>query len=181
MINRTLFRVLARFSARPVVRLAFGLFLLPTPLSYSADSWIRGISVGTRAWEDVKLEALMLESVSKWGESGRMSGSCAYYNYSPAVLALEGSETSDGDFYPIVTNQVANDKNGEWKTLKRSVPHGKTATLMLEAKSVSKLMTVDLDSFVPMIGKFKYGRLVLNNGESAIFLLDYLLPPNGAK
>jgi len=59
-------------------------------------------------------------------------------------------------------------------------PHS-AKTLTVPVKTSSKVLTVDLDAFVPMIGKFKYGRLLLKTGESAIFNLDYLRPPKFEK
>ncbi|OLE55146.1 MAG: hypothetical protein AUG51_04705 [Acidobacteria bacterium 13_1_20CM_3_53_8] len=180
MNKQTLFRTSTGLSSELIIGLALALSLLTAFTSHSADSWVHPILPGTRACEDIKLEVLMLESVSKWGEKGHMSGTCTYYNFSPALVAIEGVETSGGDFYPSVTNQVANDPKGKWEIIKRSVPPGKAATTKVQAKARSKPLTLDLDAFVAMMGKFKYGRVVLKTGDSAIFDLDYLRPPPSA-
>jgi hypothetical protein len=159
---------------------ALALWFLTSLVAKAEESWTRGIGGGTYSVADIKVEAFELNTVSKDGRTGRVSGTCIYDNRSPIVVALKGTETSDGDFYPSVTNQVGNDKNGHWKTVRRPTVDGKARTLAVPVKTSSKLLTVDLDAFVPMIGKFKYGRLLLENGESAIFELNYLRPPASA-
>jgi hypothetical protein len=159
---------------------SLALWFLTTLVAKAEDSWTRGIGGGIFGVADIKVEAFELNTVSKDGRTGHMSGTCIYDNRSPALVALKGTETSYGDFYPNVINQVGNDKNGEWKTIRRPAVHGKAKTLTVPVKTSSKLLTVDLDAFVPTIGKFKYGRLLLKNGESAIFELNYLrLPRSG--
>lgn len=177
MIKRELFRLWGKL----IVGIALILWLLTTSVSHSADSWTRGIGGGMVGIADIKTESFRLSSVSKNGGTGHMWGSCVYDNRSPALVALKGTETSDGEFSPSVVNQVGNDRNGEWKTIGRPVVHGKAKILTVPVKTSSKLLTVDLDAFVPMIGKFKYGRLVLKTGESAVFGLDNLRPPKSEK
>ena len=163
-----------------IARSALTLWFLTTLVARAADSWTRGIGGGTYSVADIKVETFMLSSVSKNGLTGQMWGSCIYDNRSRVLVALKGTETSDGGFHPSVVNQVGNAENGEWKTIGRLVANGEARILAVPAHTRTKLLTVELDSFVPMIGKFKYGRLLLENGESAIFELNYLRPPPSA-
>lgn len=107
---------------------------------------------------------------------GRLSGYFAFHNESLNQVILEGARTEDGQFWPVVKMQVANDRDGEWKTIGQWVNPGKLAPLVVEGTSTCKLM-IDMSAFSPLVGKFKYGGVILSNGEAAWFELTDLLPP----
>jgi hypothetical protein len=91
--------------------------------------------------------------------------------------SIEGTETPDGEFWPYVTAQVANNYRGVWRVIGHPSNVGKPTSLSIKPKDVNARLIVDMEIFRPLIGKFRYGRLVLKNGKAAIFELKNLLPP----
>jgi hypothetical protein len=80
----------------------------------------------------------------------------------------------DGDFWPQVGFQVTN-SGEEWKTIGKSRPNGVATVLQIPMGSAER-MRVLLTDFKPVIGKYKFGRIVFSSGHSAVFslsLLDY--------
>jgi hypothetical protein len=146
------------------------------PLVVRADGWTRARPLVTLPESDVVFEPFVLNVWS--GDGPHVYGLCAYHNAKPTPITIEGRETPNGHFYPDVVNQVSNVKDGKWQTLEAltKIP-GKPTILAVEARGTSKTLRVDLDVFIPLIGKMKYGRLLLKSGESAVFQLDDLQPP----
>lgn len=165
--KRSACRLIAAFMLSAVVHAGAG----------GSDGWTRGIAdIGTRPADPSAFRPFELVTVS--GEGDHVYGLCVFTNVTPALVAIDGTETPDGEFYPNVALQVANDEEGEWRALDPSSHPGKKAALTIEAKQVSKSLMVDLDAFRPMIGKFKYGKIALRTGEAAVvFKLEKLLPP----
>ena len=105
-------------------------------------------------------------------------GYCGYLDKrGKSPTAIKGSQTPGGDFSPDVIYQIGNDFEGEYKTIGKSVSKGKRLTLSIEPKDTNTILHVNLDVFRPMIRKYKFGRIVLKNGESTAFALRFLLPP----
>jgi hypothetical protein len=103
---------------------------------------------------------------------------CAYVDVAgTSATSIEGTQTSDGDFWPYVTAQVADDYQGLWRIIGQPHTVGKPTTLLIQSKDVNARLIVDLETFRPLIGKFRYGRIVLRNGKAAMFELKNLLPP----
>jgi hypothetical protein len=105
-----------------------------------------------------------------------------YFNYregekSPAAVTIHGSKRSDGTFWPIVTAQVANDRNGPWTTIGKPPTPGEGTCLSVVSKPEEERFHAQMDIFRPLIGKMKYGRVVLETGAAAFFALEILLPP----
>lgn len=147
--------------------------------SVRADSWTRGLPLGQVAESERKsFEAFVLD-VWSGDNDNHVHGLCTFTNVKSAPITLDGIETSSGDFYPKVVNQVADGKQeNQWKTIEASPSRpGKPVTLTVEAMSVSKTLMVDLDVFRPFIGQQKRGRLLLETGEAAVFQIDDLQPP----
>lgn len=142
----------------------------------SAGGWSRDLtSLGTQPADQYVFKPFELVLVSE--EEDHLYGLCVFVNAKPALAAIDGTETLDGEFYPFVALQVANAEHGEWCTVDSASNPGKISTLSVEAKRPSKSLRVNLDGFRPMIGKFKYGKIALKSGESAVFELEKLLPP----
>jgi hypothetical protein len=138
------------------------------------DGWTRGRQVGTSVTNKESSETFTLDV---WGGDGKhVHGLCSYHNFSARPFEIDGQETRGGDFYPDVIYEVSNGDD-RWQTLEvPSVEFGKQLTTVVESRGTSRPLRVDLDSFTPLIGKFKYGRLVLKSGESAVFQIDELQP-----
>jgi hypothetical protein len=144
-----------------------------------AGGWTRGRPIGTFPAGEVPLEPFVL---NVWGSDGtNVSGLCRYYNVNSYTFEIDGQETSSGEFYPDVIYQVSNG-DGDWETLEVPIINrGKQARIIVESRATSRPLRVNLDMFVPLIGKFKYGSLVLKMGERAVFRIDELQPPNEKK
>lgn len=140
-----------------------------------AGGWTRGRPIGTFPAGEVPLQPFVL---NVWGSDGTsVNGWCRYYNAKSDAFEVDGQETSSGEFYPDVIYQVSNG-DGDWETL--AVPivkRGKRITIIVEPRGTSRPLRVNLDMFVPLIGKAKYGSLVLKMGERAVFRIDELQPP----
>ena len=131
------------------------------------------------------------------GGSGDLHASADYFKLTPGDVTLHGRmvKGSHGDarrFYPYARLEVSNTTNSGWCVIGRSpaadVGVKASATMMPikigvanpEAKFNAECM-IDMNPFRPMVGKFRYGRVVLQNGGSSqILVLTDLLPPKDA-
>ena len=155
---------------------ALGLSCLIAVVTANASGWSRDIvPLGTQSADQRVFKPFELVLVS--GEENHVYGLCVLVNTQPALVAIDGTETPDGEFYPNVLLQVAHHERGKWQTVDSPLTPGKISTLTVEAKRPSKSLMVNLDAFRPMIGKCQYGKIALKTGEFAVFKLDKLLPP----
>jgi hypothetical protein len=129
-------------------------------------------------------EAFVISTVgTKIGtESDHLIGTCFYMNSTKGnqarqSVSIVGIQTADGNFWPTVLLQVANEVTGRWHTIEQPSIRGHSVILTVQSNSTSKVLNVDLEAFRPMIGKFRYGRVTLKRGEGAILKLEDLLPP----
>jgi hypothetical protein len=151
--------------------------VLYSSLAYAG--WTRGRTIGTSAAGEVPFEPFVL---TVWGSDdtndANVTGLCRYHNVTSGRFEIDGQETSSGEFYPDVLYQISNG-DGDWETLKTPVlDRGKRVTIVVEPGATSRPLKVDLAIFLPLIGKAKYGSLVLMMGERASFLIDDLQPPS---
>lgn len=91
-----------------------------------------------------------------------------------ARVTLKGSRTSDGDFWPEVTLQVANQQR-VWTAVDRP-RHGGVAEVLRVAGGHSENVRILLSNFRPFIGKFKYGKISFSDGSFTVIWLDLLKP-----
>jgi hypothetical protein len=114
-----------------------------------------------------------------WGsQDDHLHGLCSYTNTKQKPVTIRGVEVENGDFYPNVTLRVADKKDGQWETLESSKRSAPPSTMIVKpGGSPNKTFKVDLDPFTSRIGKFHFGRITLDTGESATFPLDDLAPP----
>jgi hypothetical protein len=117
-------------------------------------------------------------------EKARLIGECIYASYvdkkqSPVSVTIGGRKDADGVFWPDVISQVKNEATGTWETLSEPLSHGRPASITVGPGEFHQDLMVSLDVFKPMIGKYKFGRVVLKTGEAAVFELKDLLPPEG--
>jgi hypothetical protein len=109
-----------------------------------------------------------------WYENGAVA------KETPPRVVIEGRRTPDGVFWPDITLQVKNELTGKWQILAKPPSHGRRATIIIEPNNRNFDLMVNLDVLKPLIGNYKFGRIVLKTGEAAVFELKYLLPPKGA-
>ena len=108
---------------------------------------------------------------------GRLSAGCAYrYIAGSAPTVLHGTSSANGDLSPFVTYEVATQDRMKWKTVAKFTESQNPATIEVNAANPTALLHVDMEPFRPTIGKFRWGRVVLENGQGAIFAIDDLLP-----
>jgi hypothetical protein len=109
-------------------------------------------------------------------------GDCGYIDLKgTSPTAIKGSQSADGNFWPTVTYQAGNEFRGKCKAIGKSLRKGKPRTLSIKPKDTHTILYVSLDIFRPLIAKYKFGRIVLPNGESTTFALKYLLPPKNGE
>jgi hypothetical protein len=115
-------------------------------------------------------------------EGLHLTGQCAYAYYAPTKqdgpVTIEGTKTAGGVFWPDVTAQVKNKGGAEWETVSKPINVGHRSAVIIKPGEHNLDLFVALDVFRPLIEKYEVGRLVLNNGEAAVFELKDLLPPS---
>src|ERR1700719_3377162 len=162
---------------RSIILVGVALFLTTTDASCD-ELWSRAF-MGTPAYGPFRpFNVVILESVM----GNHLMAICSYANYIdgkelPRTVSVKGVKTKDGKFCPRVTAKVTNDVNGGWKTIGELGTLGKPAARRIAANNIDHTFTVPLDIFPPFVGKFLYGSLVLKTGQTAVFELNDLLPP----
>jgi hypothetical protein len=117
--------------------------------------------------------------ISVASEDTQLEGGFVYGSMQPSMQRGDVEEwalSKHRTFWPTVTAEVANDDRGEWTTIGQSSKPDK----LYKPKgppTAPVLLHVNLGLLRPLAGKYRYGRVVLETGESAIFELVNLLPP----
>lgn len=93
----------------------------------------------------------------------------------PTVIA--GVVAPDGLFYPNISLAVRREMDSEWENVESAPIKGRHTKVKVDAGKTNWKLSVILDPFKSLIGKYKFGKLVLNTGETSEFQLKYLLPP----
>jgi hypothetical protein len=108
---------------------------------------------------------------------GRLSALCGYHYVKPTkIVALRGRRDSDGNLWPVVSCDVATTGKTTWRTISKSHVPVDSKVVNISSDNQAQLY-VDMESFRPFIGDFRWGRVVLESGDTAIFALEDLLPP----
>jgi hypothetical protein len=95
-------------------------------------------------------------------------------NQKPAIATIEGIRTADGQFWPHVKSQVASKLAGNWKTIAGLPRRGDAVTITIKPGENNMNLMVGLDTFQPLVGRYKFGRVILRSGETATFELKDL-------
>lgn len=162
-----------------VVSLIVGLCFVPRGQAEGQKPWSRMISSepansADRAREFVlfSIDQGELHLIGTWSYTNGAVG-----NKTPPRVVIEGTKTSDGIFWPGVRLDVRRERTGKWKRIAKSSNHGQRATMTIEPNATNFDLTVNLDVFKTLIGKYESGRIVLNTGQASVFELKDLLPP----
>lgn len=115
-------------------------------------------------------------------EKFHLIGGCAYYNYqatsqTPHPVVITGRQGADGNLWPDAKTQVASAVDGKWITIGETNAADQLASVTIKPNEINSALNVSLDVFQPMIAKYKFGRIVLNTGDAAVFELKDLSPP----
>jgi hypothetical protein len=92
---------------------------------------------------------------------------------------FESGETEDGKSWLSAQCQVGNDLNGVWRFVGTAKTRGNRSKLTIEGHETNTDLNIALDTLRPFVGRFRYGRVVVDEATSAIFPLTELLPVNG--
>jgi hypothetical protein len=109
---------------------------------------------------------------------GNLTGVCVYLPAdSKTSASVGGTRAADGKLWLTAIAQVASDYRGVWMTVGKCPGPGEDARITLSTDDREANWLVNLNAFRPWVGKYRYGRLVLDNGLSAAFELKHILPP----
>lgn len=149
---------------------------LKEPDESKGSSWSRELLLDDAANHLGDQSPFALGLVSK--EGGQLKGTAAYFELKDtSETSIEGVKSTDGHFWPEVTAQVSNDVSGPWRTVGNKSNHEGTATaIRIRAHDSKTRFDVDLNIFLECVERFRYGRLVLNNGDAALVELREILP-----
>lgn len=143
--------------------------------SHNSNEWSREMVFGGPPDPLTAGSPFIVATIS--GKGNHAEGLCGYFDVkATSSISVDGTETPDGRFWPYIVAQVAHDYRGVWIVLGQSSNQGKPSTLTVQPKDLDAKLHVDLDIFRPMVGKFRYGRVVLKSGVSAAFELKDILP-----
>ncbi len=105
---------------------------------------------------------------------GRLVGDFLFQARSAEGVILEGTRTLDGNFWPKATLQAAT-SDKVWRTIGKSEQSGTGATLPI-ASGTAERIRILLSDYKPLMGNYKYGRVVFSNGQAGVFSIDLLDP-----
>lgn len=157
------------------------------------ESFIKPLDFGPLETEkpDPRRPPLLQLWLLSWNYN-HLSVSADYHNLGAHPIDVSGVEienkpTGSWDFHPYATLEVSDDKNGGWKAVGTSpTKDGRPVSVSMVPNSLwqhprgpeNRTCYVELDAWQPLIGKVRYGRVVLRNGEtSQTIVLTDLLPP----
>jgi hypothetical protein len=108
---------------------------------------------------------------------GHLSASCGYqYLANRGAVLLHGAEAPRADLSPFVTYEVATEDKTKWKTIRTFNDSINSKKTEVNPTNSRVLLQVNMDPFRSEIGTARWGRLVLENGDAAIFAISDLLP-----
>jgi hypothetical protein len=111
-------------------------------------------------------------------KSGELTALCSFSNiespkYKPVKVSIEG-ESRDGSFWPAVKGQVGDHIKGPWYSIPVEAKKKQLSKVeVLPGQEISK-WRVRLNEFLPYVGNYEVGRVVLASGEFAVFELKDL-------
>ena len=146
---------------------------LLSSIARAEEPWTKGLPLVTRPQSDIKEGPFILAVWS--GMNNHVHGLCSYVNVRAKAIRLHGIQLKDGDFYPTVKLSVG-DVQDKWTQIETLSQRGKTIAVIVKSHAEpDKTLKVDLDPFLPYIGKQKLGRITIETGEAAVFELTQLL------
>ncbi len=89
-------------------------------------------------------------------------------------LVVKGHLNKRGEFTANVSLQVGDQQGGNWKIIESSFSDKIDVTLTGAPHIDTLSIYVQLDAFQPYVGQVKFGRVVLQTGESNVFPMVWL-------
>lgn len=107
----------------------------------------------------------------------------AFYCYVQGrdAVTLHGKQNEDGFFKPNVAYEVAIEGKSKWKALLANSDYSSTDTATVSPEHARIVLSIDMRPLEPWIGIYRYARLTLENGDSAIVALEDLVPTASAQ
>jgi hypothetical protein len=111
-------------------------------------------------------------------KSGELTATCSFSNidspkYKPVKVSIEG-EWRDGFFWPAVKGQVGDLYKGPWYSIPVEAKKKQLSKVEVSPGQEISKWRVRLNDFLPYVGNYKVGRVLLASGDFAVFELKYL-------
>lgn len=108
-------------------------------------------------------------------KSGELTATCSFANidspkYQPVKVSIEG-EWRDGFFWPAVKGQVGDIYKGPWYSIPVEAKKKQLSKVEVLPGQEMRKWRVRLNDFLPYVGNYEVGRVVLASGEFAVFSL----------
>jgi hypothetical protein len=104
---------------------------------------------------------------------------CYTQGRDPVVLHGQ-NETDRRLFRPVVTYEISTDKD-KWRRLRPDDEQSRSDSVTVSPDNPIINVTIDMEPFRGWIGTYRYGRVVLENGDADIIELEDLLPTADAR
>jgi hypothetical protein len=92
---------------------------------------------------------------------------------------FEIGQTQDGKTWLSAQCQVGNDLNGVWRIVGKVNARGNRSQVTVEGHGTNTALSIELDLLRQFVGRYRYGRVVVDDATSATFQLNELLPDSG--
>lgn len=93
-----------------------------------------------------------------------------------APVTLHGKHEADKMFRPRVTYQVAVEGKTKWKEIRADIDQPDAESITVDPEHPGIGVVINMEPFRASIGVYRYGRIVLENGDATVFVIDDLLP-----
>jgi hypothetical protein len=115
-------------------------------------------------------------------KSGELTAHCAFSNiegpkHHPVKVSIEG-EWREGFFWPAVKGQIGDHDKGPWYSIPVEARKQQLSKVEVLPGQEINQWRVRLNDFLPYVGNYRVGRLVLASGDFAVFELKYLKGPD---
>jgi len=147
----------------------------------SEASWVRSVIPVGHGPEDSPGLPLVIADYK--GDVGMTFSATGWYRYIQGrdPVVLHGKKQTDGLFQPVATYEVATQDRTKWKAVPRALEQPRSDTVTVSPENPIITVTLDMEPFRRWIGTYRYGKIILENGDSAIVDLEDLLPPPSAR
>ncbi len=114
--------------------------------------------------------------------SGQLSAGAIYRQIrNKTAVVLSGRKNSYGQFYVSGSYEIGVRGRKKWKRIKGPTPSDSSCTVRVDDSNHEVLLEIDMEPFRSSIGSYRWGRVVLANGEAAELMLEDLLPTPEAR
>ncbi len=140
--------------------------------AYSAE-WVRFSAARPSDLPGVPFGLLSTQDGQKRGLSAD-----GWYRYvvGRAPVTLRGKREPDKMFRPRVTYQVAVEGKTKWKEIGADIEQPDAEIITVDPEHPGIGVVINMEPFRASIGVYRYGRIVLENDDATIFVIDDLLP-----